>query len=237
MNQTFLLKQYPDLQKVIDKLSKNYNPYSIFLYGSKATISSNINSDYEIGIIFEDDKYISRQEIAKLINNKNYSIFPFRLSEVKSYNIDTPFEKNIYMNVLISGGSKTLYGQHILEDLEPPIITKENLLADINFNLGIALAAVRVYKSGNIILANDMFYKSCLYVTRDFIYFHTNKLCLSYKEIYENFKQLEILKDYKEILDTAYYLRVNPNETIEPKIYYKNISYINQFILKQLCNK
>ena len=46
-----------------------------------------------------------------------------------------------------------------------------------------------------------------------------------------------MLKKYKKLLDAAYYLRVDPNETIEPKMHYKNISYINQFILKEICNK
>lgn len=81
------------LEKVIQLLISNFNPYSVFLYGSRASNSYTENSDYEIGVIFEDDKYVSRSQISKLINDKNYAIYPFRLSEMLNNNIDTPFEK------------------------------------------------------------------------------------------------------------------------------------------------
>ncbi len=222
------------LEKVLENLINNFNPYSIFLYGSKATDSCNSKSDYEIGVIFEDDKYISRKQISELINDKNYAIYPFRLSEIESYDIDTPFQKNIYMNVLINGGSRTLYGEKVLENLEAPKITIDNLLADINFNLGVALSSVRVYKSGNIDLANDMFYKSCFYVTRALIYYYLNKLCLSYNEIYENTKSIEIPDEYKDLLHTAYMLRNEENIDVDPRVYFKNISYINKYVLKEI---
>ncbi len=223
-----------NLEIILDSLISNFSPYSIFLYGSKATCSDNNKSDYEIGVIFEDDKYVTRQEISNLINHKDYAIFPFKLSEVINYDIDTPFQKNIYLNVLINGGSKTLYGKPILQDLNAPKITVDDLLADINFNLGVALSAVRVYKSGNTELANDMFYKSCFYVTRDLIYCLSKKLCLSYNEIYESSKKIEIPNEYKEILDIAHSLRNNENIEFSTKIYFKNISYINKFILKRV---
>lgn len=223
-----------NLKKVIEIIIQNFEVYSIFLYGSKATNSDNINSDYEIGIIFEDEKYISPQEIFSKIADKNYAIFPFRLSEIMNYDIDTPFQKAIYLNVLINGGSKTLYGVPVLQELKAPKITKEDLLADINFNLGMALCAVRVFKFGNSSLANDLFYKSCLYVTRDFIYYHSNKLCLSYNEIYENSQKLEELNEYRELLNMAYCLRNNPDKENKPELYYKNISYINKYILKKI---
>lgn len=96
-----------DLNKVIDKLVKNFKPCSIFLYGSNATNSTNVNSDYEIGVIFDDDKYISRGQISNLVKSKTkYSIYPFRLSEIMNCDFDTPFQKTIYTNVLIDGGAK-----------------------------------------------------------------------------------------------------------------------------------
>lgn len=221
-----------ELQNTINKIVENYKPYSIFLYWSKATHTENINSDYELWIIFEDDKYISRHTIADLINNKKYSIFPFKLNEILNYDIDTPFQKTIYMNILINWGAKTLYWEKVIENMEPRIITMNDLLADIYFHLWISLSAVRVYKSGNNTLANDMFYKSCFYATRDLIYYLDKKLCISYKEIYETSQEIEVLNSYKEILDKAYYSRNNPNEEIDPKFFYNNITYINKFILQ-----
>lgn len=223
-----------ELEKVVKIMVESLKPYSIFLYGSKATNSDNINSDYEIGIIFEDEKYVSRKEISKLINDKQYSIFPFKLSELINCNIDTPFQKTIYLNVLLMGGAKTLYGVPVLQNLKAPEITKKDLREDINFNLGMALCSVRVFKSGNISLANDLFYKSCFYVTRDYIYFRLKKLCLSYNEIYEVSNSLEDLSEYKELLDIAYDLRNNPDAENQEQFYYKNISYINKFILEKI---
>lgn len=136
------------------------------------------------------------------------------------------------MNVLISGGAKTLYGKKVLEELKPPKITTNNLLADINFNLGIALSAVRVYKSGNEGLADDMFYKSCFYVTRDLIYYLKETLCLSYNEIYENSKNIEIPEEYKILIDIAWSIRNGKISKVDSSMYFKNISYINKFILE-----
>lgn len=231
-NDKMYIKTNDELEDIINKIVNTYNPYSIFLYWSKATLSANINSDYELWIIFEDDKYISRHTIANLINNKGYSIFPFKLSEILNYNIDTPFPKTIYMNVLIHWGAKTLYGKKVIENIEPRIINKEDLLADVYFNLWVWLSAIRVYKSGNITLANDMFYKSCFYATRDLIYYLDKKLCISYKEIYETSQKIEVLKNYKEIVNNAYYLRNNPNGEIDSQFFYNNITYINKFILQ-----
>ena len=225
------------LENVLDILIKKFKPYSIFLYGSRATDASNNKSDYEIGIIFEDNKYVSRSELTKTINNPNFAIFPFRLSEIVNYDIDTPFQKNIYMSVLISGGSKHLYGENILEKLEKPKITTKDLLADVNFNLGVVMTSIRVYKSGNNDLASDLFAKSCLYATRDLIYYYSQNLCLSYKEIYENSGDLEILNDYMEIINYAYAIRIGKNVDEKAHLYYKNISYINKFILKKIVEK
>ena len=221
------------LEEVVQRLVKSFSPYSIFLYGSKATGSDNEDSDYEIGVIFEDDKYISRQIIADKVSAKNFAIYPFRLGGIMHYDIDTPFQKTIYLNILANGGSKTLYGVPVLQNLSVPVITTEDLLADINFNLGVAFSAVRAYKEGNVNLANNLFYKACFFATRDLIYHRLNKLCLSYHEIYRASQEISGLDTYREVLDTSYRLRNHRDAAIAPSMYYRNISYINQFILKE----
>lgn len=219
------------LENVINLIAEKFKPHSIFLYGSKATDSDNKYSDYEIGVIFDDKKSISRQEIDEIVMDGNYSIFSFKLSEIVNYKIDIPFQKEIYLNTLINGGAKTLYGEPVLEKLRPPKITRDNLLADINFNLGVALSSVRVYKSGDYILANELLYKSYFYATRDYIYYKLKKLCITYNEIYSIAIELDELKDFKDLLELCYNLRCNVDKTIDNKYYYKNISYINKFIL------
>lgn len=223
-----------ELEDVIKILTDNSKPYSIFLYGSKATFSDNKDSDCELGIIYEENNYVSRKVIEDLIKDNNYSIFPFKLKDVLNYDIDTPFQKNIYITTLINGGAKTIYGEKVLETLNPPNISIDDLLADINFHLGIALSSVKVYKTNNMRLANELFYKSCFYSTRDLIYSKTKELCISYNEIYKKSQNIDIPNEYRELLEIAYKLRNEKLTDVESVVYFKNITYINKFILKHI---
>ena len=72
-----------------------------------------------------------------------------------------------------------------------------------------------------------MFYKSCFYVTRDLIYYRLKILCLSYNEIYKRSKDMEIPEEYRKILYNAFMLRNEESIDIDSKMYFKNISYIN----------
>ena len=92
-----------ELECVINILVNKFQPYSIFLYGSKATNTDNVFSDYEIGVIFDNGKYVSREDIKKVIVDDKYSIFPFKLNDIIEGTIDTPFQREIYLNVLVNG--------------------------------------------------------------------------------------------------------------------------------------
>lgn len=223
-----------DLDLIIDKIESNFNPYAIFLYGSVATSTFNSKSDYEIGVIFKSDNYVSRKQIKETIPQNNYSIFPFKFEEILTYDIDTPFQKEIYIATLIKGGAQILRGKNIFQELTIPTITKACLLEDIYFNKGLALSAVKIFKTGNIDLANEQFYKSCFYVTRDLIYFKQNYLCITYKDIYLKSKEIDIPKEYRILLDLAYDLRVEKKLSIDSTMYFKNISFINKYIEKEL---
>lgn len=223
-----------NLESVIKLIVDKFKPYSIFLYGSKATKTDTIFSDYELGIIFEDENFVSRKELNEFVNDNKYSIFPFKLSEINKGIIDTPFQREIYLNTLINGGAKPLYGVKVLENLTPPQITREHLLAEINFNLGIALSAVKAYKEGNYKLANELFYKSCLFLTRDYIYYKFKKLCITYNEIYEFACELKELSEFKDLVKISYNLRSEIDNKINEEYYYENISYINKFLLIEL---
>lgn len=222
------------LDLIINKIEINFNPYAIFLYGSAATNTLNSKSDYEIGVIFKGDNYVSRKQIKVLIPQNNYSIFPFKFEEILTYDIDTPFQKEIYIATLINGGAKILRGKNIFEELKMPIITKDCLLEDIYFNKGLALSAIKIFKTGNVDLANEQFYKSCFYVTRDLIYFKQKYLCTTYKDIYLKSKEIDIPKEYSILLDLAYSLRIEKKLSIDSAMYFKNISFINKYIIKEL---
>lgn len=223
------------VEEVLQKILDNCHPYTIFLYGSRATADKKPASDYEIGVIFEDERYLSRRKLAGLIDDdQRFSIYPFRLSEVVTGNIDTPFQKNVFMNVLARGGAKILYGRNIFKEINVPELKRKDLIEDIYFNLGLALAAIRVFRDSEAkTLAKDMFCKSCLYATRDFFYINKNRLSLSYGETYriaEEYKDL--LGDYYDLVKLAYEIRKDDNLAVPADALYKNISYINKFILE-----
>lgn len=223
-----------NLDIIVNKIKSNFKPYSIFLYGSAATNTSNSKSDYEIGVIFKKDNYISRKYLKEVIPENDYAIFPFRFEEMLVYDIDTPFQKEIYIASLINGGARTISGKDIFKELKMPIITKECLLEDIYFNKGLAFSAVKIFKTGNIELANEQFYKSCFFVIRDLIYLKQNYLCTTYEDIYFKSKKISIPEEYTTLIDCAYNLRTEKISSIDSVMYFKNISFINKYIVKEI---
>ena len=122
------------MDHVIQIITETFQPESIFLYGSKARKDSLPNSYYEIGVIFKNENYISRSEIRKIITDSNFSIYPFRLDEVRNATLDTPFQKKIYVRDICSSG-RTLWGEKIIETMEKPKIELLDVLQDIRFQL------------------------------------------------------------------------------------------------------
>ena len=169
---------------IVEKL-KCFNPLSIFIYGSMTNKTANCESDCEVGVIFDEKSYIKKSILDDKIKNEKYRIFPFKYSDLKKYNIDTPFEKNIYIYSLISGGAKTIYGQQIIENLPLPKIKKCNILSDVYFNLGIMLSSYRLFKIGDKKLCYELFYKAIFYATRDLLFAKTKEVINGYNNIYE----------------------------------------------------
>ena len=105
---------------------------------------------------------------------------------------------------------------------------------DCSFNLGYATSAIRANKSGNINLANDLFYKSLFYATRNLIYLKTKKLISGYNNIYNYSKTLELPNKYLELLKLAYKLRNEEITEINSAFYFRNVSFINQFVIPSI---
>lgn len=223
-----------NLENTIEILT-SFKPLSIFVYGSQANNTQNKQSDFEIGIIFKDNEYVHRAAIKAKINDDNFNVFPFKLSELQNYTIDTPFQKNIYIASLINGNATTVYGKKIIENLPSPTITNNDLLMDSCFNLGCALSAVKVYKTGNLELANELMYKSVFYATRNLIYLQCNKLISGYNNIYEEAKNLNLPYEFKELLNICQQLRNNKiSDNINPGFYFRNVSYINHYVIPEI---
>lgn len=97
------------LDTVVNKLEKLYNPVSIFLYGSRARTDFLKRSDFEIGVLMLKRKYTRRSKIKKIIDEKGLNIYTFKYENFIKGEIETPFQKSIYLRELIEAG-KTLRG-------------------------------------------------------------------------------------------------------------------------------
>jgi len=218
-------------KEIAQKIMEFTKAKSIFLYGSRARDDFYDESDYEIGILMEKDRYISRAEIKNYLNEKGVNVFPFHYEDFIKGNPDTPFQKSIYMREIIEAG-KTLTGEKIIENLKPPEIRLLDIIQDVRFNLGYALAATHSYRNGDNATARLHFAKSCLFGTRNYIAFKTSKFVISYDDILNISKKLD-LKEYKDLPAYAYEMRKREVE-IDDKKLFQNISYLNKFIENEL---
>ncbi len=215
------------LNRILSKLEKICNPLSVFIYGSRARDDFLKKSDFEIGVLIPKNRYIGRSEISKAIQESKIKIYPFEYESFIKGDIDTPFQKSLYLRELATVG-KTLLGEKIIEKMDIPEIKVIDLIQDLRFNLGYALASVVSHSNKDFETASFEFHKSCLFGTRDLEILQIKEFPLTYKEIYELSKKLE-LEEYSSLVQKAYEVR-------EKKTKYKvenlfdNISYLDGFI-------
>lgn len=161
-------------------------------------------------------------------------MFPFLYEEFVEGNIDTPFQKNIYIREL-SESAKTVSGERVVENLEKPEIAMLDLLQEVRFNLGYALAATHSYRNGDKDTASLHFVKSCLFGTRNYIIFKTKKFLVSFDEAVEESRRLD-LGEYKDLPQYAGDLR-RRKAVLDSSLLFHNISYLNNFIEKQFLEE
>lgn len=219
------------LNAILDKLETFCEPISIFLYGSRARTDFLKRSDFEIGVLIPERRYMSRGEIRKIIKEKKINIYPFRYEDFIKGKIDTPFQNSIYLRELVLTG-KTLRGKRVIEEINPPTIKVIDIIQDLRFNIGYALASVISYRNSDSKTASMEFYKSCLFGTRSLVILKLKIFALTYKEIYEFSKKLK-LGEYELLVLVAYKSRQGKIKYSE-KDMFQNISYLNKFIEPQL---
>lgn len=219
------------MEDVINLLNDNFNPISIFLYGSRARDDYIKRSDHEIGVLFSKDNYFGRRDIKSVIDREGFNIYPFKYEDFVKGNIDTPFQKNMYLYELIKSG-KTISGKEVIENMKVPKIRIIDLIQDLRFNLGYALASVISDRNGDKISASTKFYKSCLFATRCLIILNLNLFPLTYNEIYNYSKKLD-LGEYSNLVKKSYEIRLGKSK-YESRDLFQNISYINDFIEPKL---
>lgn len=216
---------------VLGKIIKRCNPASIFLYGSRARTDFLKRSDFEIGVLIPESRYISRADIKKGIDAPNFNVYPFRLEDFKNGIIDTPFQKSVYLREVITAG-KTLYGGKVIEHMKPPAITAVDLMQDLRFNIGYALASIISHRNNDPKTTSLEFYKSCLFGTRSLVALKKRKFALTYDEIFSLSKEIDLdVNAY--LVKLAYQCRLGKIKYSELDLF-KNISYLNKFIEPEL---
>ncbi|MEK6872612.1 MAG: hypothetical protein AABW90_01205 [Nanoarchaeota archaeon] len=106
-----------NLQEIIQKLNKEFNPVSIVLYGSRARTDFLDRSDYEIGLFCSQNHLVTWNDIIQVVNKRGTNIYPFVYEDFLEGKFDTPFQKRIYAREIIVAG-KTLSGKNI-QSLSP----------------------------------------------------------------------------------------------------------------------
>jgi dipeptidase E len=214
-----------DMQQRIVEFAEQFGPLSVFLYGSQATGETTSRSDWEVGLVFEDDKYVSRREIKAKQDFEGVSIYPFRLSELKDYSLDTPFPKKIFVYQLIKSG-KTIFGDDIISRIEVPEIKQVDLVGAIRFYIGVAFCSFLTMRRGDVFLTNDEFSKSCLFGLRILALAREGELLVGYSDIYYYGLKLELPDGFREVVEAAYGVRRGDDE-VDPNLIYKNMSFLN----------
>lgn len=205
-----------------------FKPRSIFIYGSRGRGDFKEDSDYEIGVIFDDDKYVSRSEIHAAISNPTVKAYSFKWSELLNGAFGRVFQKSIYLREIIMGG-KTISGEDLIVQVPPPPITTLDLIQRIRFDIGMALAALLSFRAGDEQTSMEEFSKSCFFGVRCLEILELNTFPLGYDEIYEMSSKVIKEPNYLEVIEAAHKLR-DEGLVADIDTLYENISLLDSFI-------
>lgn len=223
------MKQLHILKNIFDDLK----PISIFLYGSRSRNDFLQNSDYEVWILFDDEKYISRWELSSKYDWENIQIYPFRISDFSKQNIDTPFPKGIYFYEL-SKSAQTLFWDKIVENINWVELRVIDLLLRVRFDIWVAMMWVLSLRQKDNDTAAQWLIKSCLYWLKVLEILQLSIFPNGYDDVYTYSNQLELWK-YRNFIEVVYTARKQwtiPDE----KYFYKNISFLNNYVEKILLD-
>jgi hypothetical protein len=157
MSETLSFETSPQIQGLTIELV-NRGARSVFLYGSRARGDNLPDSDWEVGVIFDEGKYISRRELASL-QTDGVVIYPFKYAELDAGIADVPFTRSIWLTELITA-AKTIAGEEITSKIPLPEITALDLISDNSFYKARSLDAMIAQRKGHDSLARDLFVKS-----------------------------------------------------------------------------
>ena len=221
----------PIISKILVDLQQ-FHPVSVFLYGSRGRGDNKPDSDYEIGVIFDDDKYINRATIHSAITDPQVKAYPFKRGELLNGSLDFLFQKSLYLREIIMG-AKTIFGENLIPRIDPLPITNLDLVQDIRFSIARALDALLAFRSGAIQTSMDLLVKSCFYGLRDLEIQQLKIFPLGYNRIYELSHKLAMDADNQAVIEAVHNFR---ETNIQPpdSIIYDNISLLDSLIEPKL---
>lgn len=225
------MNEVETLNKTIAVLSQ-FNPKSIFLYGSRGRGDANPDSDYEIGIIFDDDKYIQRSDIHAAITDPNVKAYPFKRGELSEGKLDFLFQKSIYLREIITGG-KTIAGEDLIRQIPLVPITTLDLMQRVRFDIGMALAALLSFRTGDMQTSMEEFSKSCLFGLRCLEILELKTFPSGYDEIYELSDRVVKDEKFKKVVEAAHAVRQS-SKPPSIDIIYENISLLDSLVEPRL---
>lgn len=220
--------------KIIESLTP-LEPRSIFLYGSRGRGDHREDSDWEIGVVFEDEKIVRRKFLQERVRLDSAAAYPFKLSDVIAGKFNNPFVDSIFARELAEG-AKTIYGQAVVENLKPPKITALDLLAAIRFSIGCAFSAVLAHRNGEFKIASKEFYDSCLFGLRLLIILQKGEFVCKPGEIYKRGLDLKLQDRHSAVIEHAHMVRARQRE-LQADMAFDNLvllDFIEQQILLEL---
>lgn len=221
----------PVISDVLKALGQ-FNPKSVFLYGSRGRGDNTPDSDYEIGVIFDDDKYVHRADVHTVITSPNVKAYPFKWGELSTGKLDFLFQKSIYLREIIQGG-KTIAGEDLIVQIPPVPITTLDLMQRVRFDIGMALAALLSFRTGDMQTSMEEFSKSCLFGLRCLEILELKTFPLGYGQIYELSAKVVTDHEHQAVIEAAHTVRKTGSA---PKIdmLYNNISLLDTLIEPKL---
>lgn len=206
----------PQIQDLVTELIDR-GARSVFLYGSRAREDNLPDSDWEIGAIFNREKYVSRRELAPL-QADGVVIYPFKYEELATGIADVPFTRSIWLTELITT-AKTIGGEDVTSTIPLPEITTFDIIADNSFYKARSLDAMIAQREGHDLLARDLFVKSALLGARVLILAQGLQFPKSYPDIVHSATPL-LDEESQAILGRALEIRtqkgaVSANETFD----------------------
>lgn len=224
-----------DVNDVLDKINKETSPVSIFVYGSQARGDHIPESDYDVGVLYEEKDKINRSSLSKMHDIKGLNIYPFVYENFTMDKLDTPFPTAFYLRSLIDGGAKTTHGEKVVEEIQPPPITVTDLLEEISFQIAYALGALLSFRQNDTVTAKNQLVGSIMHGSRVFLALN-GEYVQRYDDILSHIKQSELDDKYKSLIEYAMKVR-NNNDKINPEMIFTAISYLNQVVRHEVKKK